>query len=102
MGGPEATAHSSPFRAQEQATESFGENMTSLSLTVCCPPVSLPSVVLLVTSCPKSCRGTPTPQVAGPGQLPNFLSWFSPQPLSPTFPPLPSLLGVPTPTHKCR
>lgn len=37
MADRESTAHSSPFTAQGQAIESFWENMTSLSLTVCCP-----------------------------------------------------------------
>lgn len=84
-GGPEATAHSSPFTAQRQAVESFWENMTSLSLAVCCPPASLSSVVLLMLKVLQGDPHTPGSRARSP-----------PQPLSLTIPLLLSLPGAPT------
>lgn len=73
--------------------------MTSPSLAVCCLPVGLPSVVLLVIWCPKSYKGTP--QVTRPDLLPGFLSWvLLPNRRLPLSFPSPPNLGPPTsPQH---
>lgn len=65
--GPVHSSHSQP----RGTTESSWESMTSLSLTVCCLPASLPSGVLW---CP--CAQSPARDlwVAEPGQPSGFLS----------------------------